>query len=134
MKKELKQLIKENKLSDEDIQKLLLKALTAPAPETDVKDEEDEATEEVPVAKEAPQAEKPPAQKETAKLTPADLSKMISDAVLTAMKAERDTNLYPAQKPLAPPTPTTPIKKAEPKPTKPGTTNSLLDPNGNLVF
>jgi phage I-like protein len=116
MKKELKQLIKEKKLSDDEIMKIIQKSFETTS-ERDTMDEDDESEEQTD-SKESANAESQPAQKETAKptvLSKADLTKMIAEGVVAALKATEEANKYPAQKP---------IKKSEPK-AKPSETAQL---------
>jgi len=126
MDKKLKKLIEDRKLSDAD----LIKLITEHAPESE-EDTNDDESEEQPDSEEADSAEKAPAPKEKPKkgLSPQDLSKMVSEAVIAALAAEREKTLLPSQKPILP------IKKSEPKPKSQSVgNNKITDEFGNLVF
>lgn len=121
MKKELKQLIKDKKLSDDQILKILQ---SYSEPERDVRDEEDES-EDADDSKDQQHAESESAQKETPNknVTMEDLQKLIAKSVADALKAKDDESKLPSQKP---------IKKSEPKP-KPLVTSDFKLGEFNLI-
>ena len=96
MKKELKELIKSKKISDDDLIKLITASQSEN--ETDIMNElEDQNNSE-----DSGNAEKATANKEQPKknLTMNDLSKLIATSVAEAMKVGKQGELLPAQKPL----------------------------------
>lgn len=112
MKKELKTFIKEHKLSDDDILKLIsVKPTSESDAEKDVKDEEDGESEDQTDSKESENADKTDAQKDqsesstTQTVKVADLEKLIATAVAKALEEK---------------TPPPKEKKSAPKP-KPAT-------------
>lgn len=110
MDKKLKKLIEDRKLSDADLIKLI-----EASPASEEEPDEDES-EEQPDSEEADSAEEAPAPQEKPKSKPkpaaplsaADISKLVSESVLAAFKAEKELNLLPSQKSIE--------KKAAPKP------------------
>lgn len=102
MKKELKELIKTKKLSDDQILKILTKSFEPAESEADIKDEADES-EDQSDSEETEQAESTPAQKEKSKpqiVNLKDMTKLIADSVAEALKKREDESKYPAQKPI----------------------------------
>lgn len=109
MKKELKTYIKEHKLSDDDILKLIsVKSSPPPESEKDVKDEADEESESQPDSKKTDDtAEKESADEETpAEETETDLAKLVALEVAKALKikTETETKKKPAPRPSPPKT------------------------------
>ena len=116
MKKTLKDLIKKNKLSDDDLIKLISDASPS---EVDIQDEESDS---VGDSNDQPIAEKPSAEQEKAKtnMSMEELEKLIATSVANALKANKTENLLPSQLPLNTEAGTT-IKKDIPKATQKNT-------------
>jgi hypothetical protein len=114
MKKELKQLIKEKKYSDDQILKILSSYSEPPAEsESDVMDEEDESEGETD-SNESATAESQSAEKETVKK--ADIEKIVADAVAKALNAKKSEE---KDKSKQLPKPSEKQKKTTPRPAVP---------------
>ena len=113
MKKELKQLIKEKKLSDDD----LIKLINPPPPaesEQDVKDEaDDDESESQSDSKETGEADAAPAIEKPQTLSPKDVEKIVAKAISQALKAQTKNAEKPVdnRKPAPNPTPPPEIRK-----------------------
>jgi len=127
MKKELKELIKSQKLSDEDLIKLIQSQQSNSESEKDVKDEDDES-ETSADSKEQKNAEKGTATEspKPQNLSLKDLEVLIQKNVLEALKSKDNEGKLPAQQPLKP------VKKEEPK-AKPKETADFIVGGFNLV-